>query len=171
MGSYIISGLFGTTVNTTGTDAVFSCLQHMPASSASLGHLEDFCCYYNNNSTKPQIQGISVNITGMPRAYYPQDYHDFHTNERLYFSGGEYLIQVVMTRDNSISTISSIRFRTSVDKTLFMGTSRGDTMAFTAPENWRIVGFHGTAGSYVTEGGVTRYPITKLGVVYISILP
>jgi len=75
-----------------------------------------------------------------------------------------------MTRDNTISAISSIGFRISLDKTLFIGISKGETMAFTAPENWRIVGFHGTAGSYVTEGSVTRYPITKLGVVYAPIL-
>lgn len=95
---------------------------------------------------------------------------DAKGGKAISFAEGEYLTQVYMTRDNTISAIRSIGFRISLDKTLFMGISKGETMAFTAPENWRIVGFHGTAGSYVTEGSVTRYPITKLGVVYAPIL-
>jgi hypothetical protein len=88
------------------------------------------------------------------------------------FADREYLIQVIMTRDNNISAISSMNFKTSLNKKYFTGNAIGERMTFTAPERWRIVGFHGTAGSYVDDPSVSggkRYPITKLGVVYAPI--
>jgi len=171
-GTYITSGLFGTSVSTSGTDAVFSCLVDMPTSSTAVGHLTRIDCYYNNLSTKPQIQLLTTYF-GSAYKYYPSPYRDLVATINCFFAAGEYLIQVVMTRDNGISAISSITLKTSLNKEYFIGNAAGERMTFTAPEKWRIVGFHGTAGSYVDDSSVPngkRYPITRLGVVYAPIL-
>jgi len=171
-GTYITSGLFGTSVSTSGTDAVFSCLVDMPTSSTAVGHLTGIYCFYNNLNTKPQIQLFQAYFDNNGKNY-PNPYH--HPKAVVYcpFATREYLIQVVMTRDNSISAISSITLKTSLNKEYFVGNTVGERMTFTAPEKWRIVGFHGTAGSYVDDSSVPdgkRYPITRLGVVYAPIL-
>jgi len=42
------------------------CLQYMPTFSASLGHLQQLNCYWNDDRTKPQIQAIYLYFTGIP---------------------------------------------------------------------------------------------------------
>ncbi|KAJ8117710.1 hypothetical protein ONZ43_g4148 [Nemania bipapillata] len=171
VGSYITSGLLGTTVKTAGTDTMFSSLQDMPTSSTSLGHLQIITCYANNNSTRPQIQQISVYFTGGPSTHLPASPHDKNTYGSISFAKGEYLTTVTVTRDEAFSAITSIEFKTPLATKLSMGISKGNKTTFTAPTNWRIVGFHGTAGSHMIEGTVIHYPITKLGVIYAPILP
>ncbi|KAI1318289.1 hypothetical protein F5Y16DRAFT_419063 [Xylariaceae sp. FL0255] len=157
--------------NASTSSSTSSSTTHLPTSPSSLGHLGRVWCYYNLNSTKPQIQLIQLDITSIPIIRLPSVYHDLNNYDHINLKEGEYLTQVIVTRDSSLSAVTSIRLITSLNNTPFKGAIKGETMAFTAPEGWRIVGFHGTAGSSVTEGGVTRYPITKLGVVYAPILP
>jgi hypothetical protein len=77
-----------------------------------------------------------------------------------------------MTRNHTLFAITSINFKTSLSNEYFAGIAIGEKMTFTAPVKWRIIGFHGTAGSKVDDSSVEggyRYPITKLGVVYAPI--
>jgi Jacalin-like lectin domain len=143
----------------------------VPNSSTALGHISSINCFYNDLSTKPQIQLLQVLYTGSWKSY-PAAYHHVTKNISMNFAANEHLIQVTMTRDNSIFAISSINFKTSLSKEYFIGSAVGEKMTFTAPLKWRIVGFHGTAGSSVNDSSVSgsyRYPITKLGVVYAPI--
>lgn len=160
-------------MNTTGSDALFSATKDLPTSSNAIGRLTALYCWSNDLSDRSQIQRIDTNfVNGVGDCSYPVT--KYHTNKAvtINFSDGEHLVQVTMTRDNSTSAISSINFKTSHSKEYFIGNAVGERMVFTAPEKWRIVGFHGTSGSYHTDYSVSgsyRYPITKLGVIYAPI--
>ncbi|KAI3319374.1 hypothetical protein HD806DRAFT_509821 [Xylariaceae sp. AK1471] len=172
-GSYITSGLFGATVSTSGTDSIFSCLNDLPTSSTAVGHIASLACWWNNDPTRPQIQLLSTVINGVTK-YYPHPWnHNNILQNNPSFGVGEYLVSVTMTRDSTTFAITSIAFVTSRSQAFSAGIGVGERTTFTAPEKWRIVGFHGTAGSYTTDSSVSggkRYPITKLGVVYAPIL-
>ena len=169
---YITSGLFGSSVSTSGSDTIFSSLLGMSTSPTAGQRLTGLYCYYNDYSAKPQIQAFYLYVVGGVTGYYPPTYH--HTSKSLHFDlTGEYLKSVTMTRDNPNSAISSMKFMTTLQKEYFIGSAIGEVMTFIAPANWQIIGFHGTSGSNAYEAGISgsyRYPITRLGVIFAPIL-
>jgi hypothetical protein len=147
----------------------------LPDSSTAVGHVSQLFCYYNDVSARPQIQLIQVkSVDSANWKYCPVDYHNTTKNILITFSAGEYLTQVTMTREHSFSAISSMSFLTSRGKEYMIGSTIGEKRTFNAPSGWRVVGFHGTAGSYVNDSAVPggqRWPITRLGVIYAPVLP
>lgn len=60
---------------------------------------------------------------------------------------------------NNRTRIFYVRFETSNGRSVAGGRTTSDTVTYTAPDGWQIVGFHGRAGANVDKLGVIYAPI------------
>lgn len=79
----------------------------------------------------------------------------------LTLAAGEHLTSVKLTQGQKSgrTRIFSAAFTTDKGRTLTSGTATSDTLTFTAPTGWQIVGFTGRAGDEMDKLGVLYAPI------------
>ncbi|MET9118573.1 jacalin-like lectin [Streptomyces longwoodensis] len=77
------------------------------------------------------------------------------TAASLALGGDEYLTGATLCRGqkDGRTRVFSVRFTTSLGRTLAGGTTTSDCMTRTAPDGWQIAGFHGRAGDEADEVG------------------
>jgi endonuclease/exonuclease/phosphatase family metal-dependent hydrolase len=83
------------------------------------------------------------------------------TAASLTLATGEHLTSVKLTRGqkDGRTRVFSAAFTTDRGRTLAAGTPTTDTVTFTAPSGWRIVGFTGRGGDEIDKLGVLYAPI------------
>lgn len=83
------------------------------------------------------------------------------TAQTLVLNQGEYLNSVTMCsgQKDGHTRVFYIKFTTSAGRILKGGTITSSTVTYAAPAGWKIVGFHGRAGSEVDKLGVIYAPI------------
>jgi endonuclease/exonuclease/phosphatase family metal-dependent hydrolase len=83
------------------------------------------------------------------------------TAKSLTLNSGEYVKSVYMCsgQKDGHTRVFYIKFTTSSGRTLSGGTTTGSSVTYTAPSGWKIVGFHGRAGSELDKMGVIYAPI------------
>ena len=84
------------------------------------------------------------------------------TATSLTLASGEHLTSVKLTegQKGGRTRIFSAAFATDKGRTLTSGTATSDTVTFTAPSGWQIVGFNGRAGDEIDKLGVLYAPIS-----------
>ncbi|MCX4742334.1 jacalin-like lectin [Streptomyces antibioticus] len=84
------------------------------------------------------------------------------TATSLTLAAGEHLTSVKLTQGqkDGRTRIFSAAFTTDRSRTLSAGSATTDTVTFTAPAGWQIVGFTGRSGAEVDKLGVLYAPIT-----------
>ncbi|MFF2210516.1 jacalin-like lectin [Streptomyces antibioticus] len=84
------------------------------------------------------------------------------TATSLTLAAGEHLTSVKLTQGqkDGRTRIFSAAFTTDRSRTLSAGSATADTVTFTAPAGWQIVGFTGRSGAEVDKLGVLYAPIT-----------
>ncbi|MEU5668190.1 jacalin-like lectin [Streptomyces longwoodensis] len=77
------------------------------------------------------------------------------TAASLALGGDEYLTGATLCRGqkDGRTRVFSVRFTTSLGRTLAGGTTTSDCVTRTAPDGWQIAGFHGRAGDEADEVG------------------
>ncbi|TLS46719.1 endonuclease [Streptomyces montanus] len=83
------------------------------------------------------------------------------TAKSLTLASGEHLTSVKLTRGqkDGRTRIFSASFSTDKSRTLTAGSATSDTVTYTAPSGWQIVGFTGRAGAEIDKLGVLYAPI------------
>jgi endonuclease/exonuclease/phosphatase family metal-dependent hydrolase len=83
------------------------------------------------------------------------------TANSLTLAPGEHLAQVTLTRGkkNGQTRIFSARFTTNRGRTLAGGSPTEDSVTYTAPAGWQVVGFHGRSGAEVDRLGLIYAPV------------
>ncbi|OAH11144.1 jacalin-like lectin [Streptomyces jeddahensis] len=83
------------------------------------------------------------------------------TATSLTLASGEHLTSVKLTRGqkDGRTRIFSASFTTDKGRTLTSGTATSDSVTYTAPSGWAIVGFTGRAGDEIDKLGVLYAPI------------
>ncbi|WP_327667462.1 jacalin-like lectin [Streptomyces sp. NBC_00485] len=84
------------------------------------------------------------------------------TATSLTLASGEHLTSVKLTegQKDGRTRIFSAAFATDKGRSLSSGTATSDTVTFTAPSGWQIVGFTGRAGDEIDKLGVLYAPIS-----------
>lgn len=84
------------------------------------------------------------------------------TATSLTLASGEHLTSVKLTegQKDGRTRIFSAAFVTDKGRTLSAGTATTDTVTFTAPSGWQIVGFTGRSGDEIDKLGVLYAPIS-----------
>ncbi|MGW2703193.1 jacalin-like lectin [Streptomyces sp. NPDC001340] len=84
------------------------------------------------------------------------------TATSLTLASGEHLTSVKLTegQKDGRTRIFSAAFGTDKGRTLSAGTATTDTVTFTAPSGWQIVGFTGRSGDEIDKLGVLYAPIS-----------
>ena len=79
----------------------------------------------------------------------------------LVLDAGEHLVSATLStgQRNGRTRVFHAEFATDRGRTLSGGTPTSDTVTFTAPEGWRIAGFHGRSGDEVDKLGVIYTPV------------
>jgi endonuclease/exonuclease/phosphatase (EEP) superfamily protein YafD len=85
------------------------------------------------------------------------------TANDLVLASGEYVTNVTLdeAQYNGHTRIFYASFTTNLGHTLSGGTQTSDTVTYTAPSGWQIVGFHGRSGDEVDKAGAIFAPVTK----------
>lgn len=83
------------------------------------------------------------------------------TYQELTLQNGEYVTEVTLNsgKHNDRTRIFRAEFRTNLNRTLMGGSQTSNTVTYTAPSGWQIVGFHGRAGGEVDKLGVIYTPV------------
>jgi endonuclease/exonuclease/phosphatase family metal-dependent hydrolase len=74
---------------------------------------------------------------------------------------GEYVksVKLCSGQKNGHTRIFYAKFTTSSERTLSGGTTTSNTVTYTAPDGWQIVGFHGRSGDELDKVGVIYAPV------------
>ncbi|GAA1459477.1 endonuclease [Nocardiopsis exhalans] len=83
------------------------------------------------------------------------------TARSLTLEPGEHLVSATLStgQRNGRTRVFHAEFATDRGRTLSGGTATSDTVTFTAPDGWRIAGFHGRAGDEVDKLGLIYTPV------------
>ena len=83
------------------------------------------------------------------------------TAKSLTLNSGEYVksVKLCSGKYNNTTRIFYAKYTTSSGRTLTGGTTTSTTVTYTAPDGWKIVGFHGRCGTNVDKLGVIYAPI------------
>jgi endonuclease/exonuclease/phosphatase family metal-dependent hydrolase len=83
------------------------------------------------------------------------------TERSLTLADDEHLVSVTLStgQRHGRTRIAHAAFTTDRGRTLSGGTPASDAVTFTAPDGWRVAGFHGRAGDEVDKLGVVYTPI------------
>ncbi|GAB2491520.1 jacalin-like lectin [Nocardiopsis aegyptia] len=83
------------------------------------------------------------------------------TERSLTLDSGEHLVSVTLStvRRGGHTRVSHAAFTTDRGRTVAGGTPTSDAVTFTAPDGWRVAGFHGRAGDEVDKLGLIYTPI------------
>jgi hypothetical protein len=83
------------------------------------------------------------------------------TAKSLTLNSGEYVksVKLCSGKYNNTTRIFYAKYTTSGGRTLTGGTTTSTTVTYTAPDGWKIVGFHGRCGTNVDKLGVIYAPI------------
>jgi hypothetical protein len=87
------------------------------------------------------------------------------TASSLTLGSGEHLRSVTLTKGkkDGHTRVTSASFATDQGRTVAAGTPTDDTVTFTAPDGWQIVGFAGRAGDEIDKLGVLYAPVGDQG--------
>ncbi|KAE8146769.1 hypothetical protein BDV25DRAFT_143386 [Aspergillus avenaceus] len=166
---YMVSTLYSKTaseIGLTATDASTH-LNGLPDNPRSLGHLRRVVTKINTSTQLPTVQRLGVDYAGVPWLWAGSESHNNQSYD-FNIDAGDYLKSVQVTRRTWLSAVVHVQYTTAKGKSQSYGTSGQEWTTLTAPDGWRIVGFHAMAGSlnrYSTDWHLTA----KLGVIYAPI--
>ncbi|MDA3881049.1 MAG: jacalin-like lectin [Prolixibacteraceae bacterium] len=102
-----------------------------------------------------QVNIMLTNGTWLTHGGYGGTYH------YLTLGSGEYLksVKLCSGQKDGQTRIFYTKFTTSTGRTLEGGSTTSNTVTYTAPTGWQIVGFHGRSGTELDKMGVIYAPV------------